>query len=114
MTSGPGMSSSSSDVTNSSSNVTEFSMGVGGPLGFGGNISPAKLTFVNGLIDEPYKADQAEGKNTAPRLLEVRIHGVGASSPPQILEQTDYVQVGGDSLAQFIRRWGSRLPPGPE
>src|ERR1700761_8708986 len=109
MTSGPGMSSSSSDGTNSSANVTEFSMGVGGPLGFGGNISPAKLTFVNGLIDEPYKADQADGQDNGPPPLEARIHGVGGSPPPQILEQTDYVQVGGDSLAQFIRRWGNRL-----
>lgn len=78
-------------------------MGVGGPLGFGGNISPAKLAFVHGLADPAHAAEEAGG------LLEVRVHGVGGSSPAQILEQADYVQVGGDALAQFIRRWGDRL-----
>jgi hypothetical protein len=86
-------------MSSSSSDVTAFSLGVGGPLGFGGNISPAKLAFVDGLAAEAGD----------PGLLEVRIHGVGGSSPAQILEQTDYVQVGGDALAQFIRRWGDRL-----
>ena len=92
-----------------SSDVTAFSIGVGGPLGFGGNISPATLAFVHGLADRPDAADEVAGPDGTSGLLEVRVHGVGGSSPEQILEQTDYVQVGGDSLAQFIRRWGSRL-----
>ena len=89
-----------------------FSLGVGGPLGFGGNISPATLTFVDGLDERPYCA---AGTEAAPRVLEVRVHGVGGSSPEQLLEQAEYVQVGGDDLAQFIRRWGRglRIVPWP-
>jgi hypothetical protein len=93
----------------SPTDTSTFSLGVGGPLGFGGNISPAKLALVRGLADPPPAVDGAGRLSGEPRLLEVRVHGVGGSSPAQILEQTDYVQVGGDSLAQFIRRWGDRL-----
>src|ERR1700756_1953250 len=92
-----------------SSDVTAFSIGVGGPLGFGGSISPAKLAFVHGLADRPDAAGEVAGPDGTSGLLEVRVHGVGGSSPEQILEQADYVQVGGDNLAQFVRRWGGRL-----
>lgn len=92
-----------------SSGGTAFSIGVGGPLGFGGSISPAKLAFVHGLADRPDAAGELDGPDGTSGLLEVRVHGVGGSSPEEILEQTDYVQVGGDSVAQFIRRWGGRL-----
>jgi hypothetical protein len=33
---------------------------------------------------------------------------VGGSSPEELLEHPDHVQVGGDQFAQFVRRWGSR------
>ncbi len=83
-------------------------MGVGDALGFGGNVSPAKLALVHGLAEGPDAADRAAAADGATQVLELRLHGVGGSSPEQILEHDDYVQVGGDDLALFIRRWGSR------
>jgi hypothetical protein len=92
-----------------SSDATAFSIGVGGLLGFGGNISPAKLAFAGDLAGRPDAADGTAGPDGTSGLLEVRVHGVGGSSPEEILEQADWVQVGGDGVAQFIRRWGDRL-----
>jgi hypothetical protein len=92
-----------------SSDVTAFSIGVGGLLGFGGSISPAKLAFARGLTDRPDAAGTAAGEDGTSGLLEMRVHGVGGSSPEEILEQADWVQVGGDGIAQFIRRWGGQL-----
>jgi hypothetical protein len=91
-----------------SSDVTAFSMGVGGLLGFGGSVSPAKLAFAGGLADRPDAFGAATEPDGTAGLLEVRVHGVGGSSPEEILEQADSVQVGGDSVAQFVRRWGGR------
>ncbi len=67
-------------------------LGVGDALGFSGSISPAKLAAGDGL-DEV-----AAG-------FELRVHGVGGSSPEQLLEQPETVQVGGDDIGQFVRRW---------
>lgn len=83
-------------------------MGVGDALGFGGNVSPAKLALVHGLAEGADAADRAVAADGAAQVLELRLHGVGGSSAEQILEHDDYVQVGGDDLALFIRRWGSR------
>jgi hypothetical protein len=86
-------------------------LGVGDPLGFAGNVSPAKLALVDGLAEPHY----VRSEGGALSVLEVRIHGVGGSSPEQLLEQADYVQVGGDSVAQFVRRQGCarRIVPWP-
>jgi hypothetical protein len=92
-----------------SSDVSAFSIGVGGLLGFGGSISPAKLAFAGGLGDRPDAFGELTGPDGTAGLLEMRVHGVGGSSPEEILEQADWVQVGGDSVAQFVRRWGGGL-----
>jgi hypothetical protein len=57
-------------------------LGAGDGRGFGGFVSPAKLALADGL--DPV----GDG-------FELRIHGVGGSSPEQMLEQSDTVQVGG-------------------
>jgi hypothetical protein len=85
-----------------------LSLGVGDPFGFGGNISAAKLALVHDLADPPRPNGADPVADGTLNVLELRVHGVGGSSPEQLLEQADYVQVGGDSLAQFVRRWGSR------
>src|SRR5215472_15174803 len=66
-------------------------LGVGDGRGFGGNVSVAKLALADALdpVDDGF---------------ELRIHGVGGSSPEQLLEQSETVQVGGDDTAQFVRR----------
>ncbi len=80
-----------------------FSLGVGNSLGFDGGVSAAKLALAGDLAEPRYPADES-----APSILELRIHGVGGGSPAELLEQSDYVQVGGDNLAQFLRRYGPR------
>jgi hypothetical protein len=66
-------------------------LGVGDGRGFGGHVSAAKLALADAL--DPV----GDG-------FELRIHGVGGSSPEQMLEQSETVQVGGDDTAQFVRR----------
>ena len=39
----------------------EFHLGVGDALGFGGNVSPAKLALAHGLSEGPDAADRAVG-----------------------------------------------------
>lgn len=68
-------------------------LGAGDGLGFGGGLSPARIALVDGL-------DAATSRG-----FELRVHGVGGSSGEQILEHANTVQVGGDQIAQFIRRW---------
>lgn len=76
-------------------------LGVGDGRGFGGSVSPAKLALADGL--------DLVGKG-----FELRMHGVGGSSPEQMLEQAETVQVGGDDTAQFVRRWAvTRRPTVP-
>jgi len=73
-------------------------LGVGDGRGFGGNVSVAKLALADALdpVDDGF---------------ELRIHGVGGSSPEQMLEQAETVQVGGDDTAQFLRRVVVRTRP---
>jgi hypothetical protein len=66
-------------------------LGVGDGRGFSGHVSAAKLALADAL--DPV----CDG-------FELRIHGVGGSSPEQLLEQSETVQVGGDDTAQFLRR----------
>jgi hypothetical protein len=66
-------------------------LGVGDGRGFSGHVGAAKLAVADAL--DPV----GDG-------FELRIHGVGGSSPEQLLEQSETVQVGGDDTAQFVRR----------
>jgi hypothetical protein len=86
-----GMDSDSSTGGSSKRLLPPLVLGVGDGRGFGGNVSPAKLALADAL--DPV----GDG-------FELRIHGVGGSSPEQMLEQAETVQVGGDDTAQFVRR----------
>ena len=62
-------------------------------------------------VPSPAKIALADGLETPGSAFELRIHGVGGSSPEKLLEQSDTTQVGGDSIAQFLRRWAPSGKP---
>jgi len=66
-------------------------LGAGDGRGFGGHVSPAELALADAL-------------DPAGDGFELRIHGVGGSSAEELLQQSETVQVGGDDIAQFVRR----------
>jgi hypothetical protein len=84
-------SDSSTDKPNDDGLLPPLVLGVGDGRGFGGHVGAAKLALADAL--DPV----GDG-------FELRIHGVGGSSPEQLLEQSETVQVGGDDTAQFLRR----------
>src|SRR5690349_25081475 len=47
---------------------------------------------------------------TGERVTELRIHGVSGSNGPTMLEHPQALQVAGDGVAGFLRRW---RPEGP-
>ena len=47
---------------------------------------------------------------TGERVTELRVHGVSGSDGPTMLEHPQAVQVSGDTVAGFFRRWS---PDGP-
>lgn len=62
-------------------------------------------------VPSPAKIAKAGGLEAPGRSFELRVHGVGGSSPEKLLEQTDTVAVGGDKTAQFLRRWAPSGEP---
>src|SRR5450631_3163850 len=64
-------------------------------------ISPALAGRAGALIDTTMTAEQ---------VTELRIHGVSGSDGPTMLEHPQALQVAGDAVAGFYRRWS---PDGP-
>jgi hypothetical protein len=58
--------------------------------------SPALAGAAGALIDTAM---------TGERVTELRIHGVSGSDGPTMLEHPQALQVAGDSVAGFFRRW---------
>ena len=61
--------------------------------------SPAWAARAGGLVDAVIDAGIGEP------ITELRIHGVAGSSPATMLEHPTSVQVGGDRISGFHRRW---------
>src|SRR5436305_3667309 len=58
--------------------------------------SPALASQADALIDTTI---------TAERVTELRIHGVSGSDGPTMLEHPQALQVAGDAITGFYRRW---------
>lgn len=78
-------------------------LGYDAAWGFAGSdqTSPARAAAAMALVDVGL-ADQP--------VTELRIHGVSGSNGPDMLEHPTALQVGGDKVAGFFRRWN---PSGP-
>src|SRR4029079_2822162 len=50
---------------------------------------------------------------TGERVTELRIHGVSGSNGPTMLEHPQALQVAGDGVAGFFRRWSADGPRQP-
>ncbi len=65
--------------------------------------SPARAAAAQALVDVAL---------TGQPVTELRIHGVSGSNGPAMLEHPDALQVGGDKVAGFFRRWSPAGGPG--
>jgi hypothetical protein len=88
-------------------------------LGFNGawGFAPADLTSpalagaAGALVDVTLVgAPGSEGSDTAQPVTELRVHGVSGSDGPTMLEHPAALQVAGDKVTGFYRRWS---PDGP-
>src|SRR5260370_40496835 len=62
----------------------------------GGPTSPAWASAAGALVDTAMKAQP---------VTELRIHGVSGSDGPTMLEHPQALQVAGDTVTGFYRRW---------
>jgi uncharacterized membrane protein len=85
------------------SNSLDVVLGLDAAWGFApaDQISPALAGQAGALIDTTMTAEQ---------VTELRIHGVSGSDGPTMLEHPQALQVSGDAVAGFYRRWS---PDGP-
>ena len=85
------------------SNSPDVVLGFDAAWGFApaDQISPALAGQAGALIDTTMTAEQ---------VTELRIHGVSGSDGPTMLEHPQALQVSGDAVAGFFRRWS---PDGP-
>lgn len=78
-------------------------------LGLGGSRG-----FASADLTSPERAAAADALDVVPdpgaTFTELRVHGVGGSTGPAMLEHPDALQVGGDRTTMFYRRW---FPEGP-
>ena len=73
--------------------------------------SPAVAAAAGALVDVALPADVGPGGPAAERVVtELRIHGVSGSDGPTMLEHPAALQVAGDGVTGFYRRWS---PDGP-
>jgi hypothetical protein len=88
-------------------------------LGFNGawGFAPADLTSpalagaAGALVDVTLPRDLGSGASAAGRpVTELRVHGVSGSDAPTMLEHPGALQVAGDKVTGFYRRWS---PDGP-
>ncbi|MEO6500514.1 MAG: hypothetical protein ABIQ09_01220 [Jatrophihabitantaceae bacterium] len=79
-----------------------ISLGMGAAWGYAGSdlSSPARIAAAGALPDT-----LAPLNDGTPRVTELRVHGVSGSDGPTMLEHPNVVQVAGDSITMFYRRW---------
>src|SRR5215472_4734115 len=88
-------------------------LGFNGALGFGRAdlTSPAVAAAAGALVDVTLLAQAGSDQPVADRpVTELRVHGVSGSDGPTMLEHPAALQVAGDKVTGFYRRWS---PDGP-
>src|SRR5215472_13920327 len=88
-------------------------LGFNGALGFGRAdlTSPAVAAAAGALVDVTLLAQAGSDQPVADRpVTELRVHGVSGSDGPTMLEHPAALQVAGDAVTGFYRRWS---PDGP-
>ena len=88
-----------------------ISLGMGAGLGCSGSdlTSPTQAANVGAIPDTLAVQTQQDGARWS--ATELRVHGVSGSNGPTMLEHPAVVQVAGDSITMFYRRWN---PSGTE
>lgn len=84
----------------------KVNLGLGGARGFAGQ----DLTSPIRAADCGASGAPPDGSEPAAPFTELRVHGVGGSDGPTMLEHPHALQVGGDRTTMFLRRW---TPDGP-
>jgi hypothetical protein len=88
-------------------------LGFNGAWGFAAAdlTSPALAAAAGALVDVTLSGQPGTGAPATGRpVTELRVHGVSGSDAPTMLEHPAAVQVAGDSVTRFYRRWS---PDGP-
>src|SRR4051812_30895751 len=63
--------------------------------------SPARAAAAGALVDAELRRDDP----TTYPFTELRVHGVSGSDGPTMLEHPTVLQVAGDTVTMFLRRW---------
>src|SRR5262245_55579066 len=91
---------------------SRVALGFNGARGFAPKdmTSPALAAEAGALIDAGLISAPGSGESSGQIVTELRVHGVAGSDGPTMLEQPGALQVAGDDVTDFYRRWS---PDGP-
>jgi hypothetical protein len=82
------------------------SLGMGAAWGFSGSDTTSPAQAANAAaIPDTLPVPMQQGGGARWRATELRVHGVSGSDGPTMLEHPGALQVAGDSITMFYRRW---------